>query len=188
MEESFDGASEEEAEAAAPAAGIVSRASDTGVEEVLGPHGGSIPGPHTVIRHTYSWHDVYLSAEPRYKACRFREVFRILIKLFLAICTRLTSEHPDLLQRIDGLGRPGHISNRKLLSSPRRIGMPASCRDRDDSACMSPESQRQAFRTFIGSMEETHGSRYLIRDTTHEELRQIILTTRARDFPIAAVA
>lgn len=63
------------------------------------------------------------------------------------------------------------------------MGQPGSYRDRDDSVCMSPESQRMYFRAFVTGMKSSFGPRYLNREPNLEELRRITSEYESKRFP-----
>lgn len=152
-------------------------------DDFIAPRCGRERGSKTVRRRQCSWFDDYLSVEPRYRAWKFREVFRIPVKLYHVIHDRLTVDHPSLAQQSDAFGKPGHTSHQKILSSLRCLGQPASYRERDDSACMSPESQRAAFHVFVAGMNTSFGTLYLNREPTLEELRRITSEYETGVFP-----
>lgn len=188
LTEIFEGGSEEENEAASAVAAMVtagdadSLSNEFFVEEPK-THRGRVPGSRTVLRRPCSWYEDYLADTPRYRAYKFREVFRVPVKLYHVLHNRLIIDHPSLNQRIDGLGRPGHTSHQKCLAGFRRLGQPTSYRKRDDSSCMSPESQRIYFRTFVIGVEKSYGPRYLNREPNMEELRRITSEYEEEGFP-----
>lgn len=185
LQEAFHGASDEKEEAAAAVSAMISSsvAQQIDADDLIAPRRGRLPGSKTVQRRPCSWFTDYLSNKPRFRTWKFREVLRIPMKLYHVIHDRMILDYPSLAQQSDAFGKPGHTSHQKILSSLRRLGQPASYRERDDSACMSPESQRAAFRTFVAGMEASFGRRYLNREPTLEELRRITSEYEAEGFP-----
>lgn len=184
LENIFDGASEEEEEAlVAVSALVASASSEPDPNDGMAPvHSGRPSGSKSFSR-TCSWYEDYLAAAPRYPGYKFREIFRVPIKLYHVIKKKLEQEVPDLSQKVDALGRPGHASDQKILCGLRRLGQPSSYRERDDGAGMSPESQRQYFHHFVHGMIETFGPRYFNREPSTDELRRIVAEYEEVGFP-----
>lgn len=177
----FEGASEEEEAAAIVAAAVASGTSDAAVRSRA--HCGRAPGGQTIRRGPCRWYEDYLSEQPTYPAWKFREVFRVPLKLCWVVHDELVAREPLLRQQKDALGHLGHSSHQKILAGLRRLATGAPYRDLDDHARMSPEALRISFHVFVAAMKRVFGPRYLNRDPTEDELRQICSTYEREGFP-----
>jgi hypothetical protein len=130
----FQGASEEEEAAAIVASAVASSRGIEVAEAVLPGCSGRKLGSRSVIRGSFSWLDDYLAQSPVYPPQKFRQIFRIPVKLYWYINSKLIDAEHRLAQHTDGLGRPGHTSHQKIIASLRRLGTGASYRDIDDNA------------------------------------------------------
>ncbi len=118
-----------------------------------------------------------------YPPYKFRRRFRIPLQLYRRLKVDLPQIEPDLLQKVDALGRPGAKTCQKILGSLRRLGTGASFDNLDDQSKMSAESGRRAFRSFCSAVLKRYGPRFLNRDPTLQELRRIERQYAERNFP-----
>jgi hypothetical protein len=160
----FEGASEEEEEAAAIIGSTISGGRITAETSIRGSRRS---GSRTIQRGYCSWFDDYLSDTPSYPAHIFRQVFRIPLKLYCAIHNRLIDAKPRLAQQKDAVSRPGHTSHQKMLSSLRRLATGAAYRDMENQARMIVEALLSSFHAYIDTMRLVFGPRYLNREPNY---------------------
>lgn len=146
-------------------------------------HGGRQEGSSNVHRGKCSWYDDYLSPHPIYPAHRFRQVFRIPLSLYRTLHDELIEEEPDLQQKANAFGIPGHTSHQKILVTLRRLATGLSFRQLDDMCRMSTESQRQAFALTLKAIYRRFGPVHLNRLPTEIELRDIEQRYADKGFP-----
>lgn len=144
---------------------------------------GRTPGSKNFKRGVCSWFADYLSETPVYSAARFRDVFRIPLKLYWRLHDEIVEEDSSFGQSRDAFGRAGHSSHQKILCSLRRLGNGLSFSQLDDMSRMSPESQREYFYKFLVAVVRRFGALFLNREPILGELRTIVGEYEDAGFP-----
>eukprot|EP00171_Calliarthron_tuberculosum_P006951 IDg6951t1 len=93
---------------------------------------GRTPGARTFRRGACSWYNDYLSSMPVYSSSKFREVFRVPLKLYWRLHSEILAYDLDFLQTKDAFGKTGHSSHQKILCCLRRLGNGLSFSQLDD--------------------------------------------------------
>ena len=76
---------------------------------------GKPSGSKTIHRGPCPWIKDYIIHDPIYPSSRFRQVFRIPLKLYHVLHDELLEEEEPLLrQQFDNFGKPGHTSHQKI--------------------------------------------------------------------------
>lgn len=130
-----------------------------------------------------SWFADYLTEDPTYSPRKFREVFRIPVKLYCLLHKELLIEDRRLRQKEDCTGKKGASSHQKILSALRRLAEGCSFRTLDDNARMSKDSLKLYFNIFLDAMISRFGPKFLNREPSLPELRTITKQYEKEGFP-----
>lgn len=144
---------------------------------------GRVRGTKNIQRGVCSWFADYLAPDPVYPPSKFRQAFRVPLKLYWKLHDELVLAEPLFAQKKDAFGRRGHTSHQKILSPLRRLGNGISYNQMDDMCRMSPETQRQYFRLFIKVVNDRFGYVFLNREPELDELRSVISGYEEVGFP-----
>lgn len=118
-----------------------------------------------------SWYSDYISPNPTYPEVCFQRRFVVPLSFYFHMKTSLLQYNGTIWkQRCNGIGRPGHPTDVKILVGLRLLSSGAAMDTFDDMARMSETSIRFYFRTLIIDLICLYGTLFLNRFPSQSEM------------------